>query len=178
MTYYVYRLVDPRTRKTFYIGKGKDKRCHDHVKQARRGGVGFKCDVIREIIAASLTVQIKIVREFEGEDEAFAYEKQLIDRIGLENLTNIMSGGREMSFAQVQTRSEMRRLIRSMSRMAKVLARYKEVGWRFCGKWYDLARTDVIQILSNGVQKAFDCLGESEANAEFMKYGVSVQNKT
>jgi len=29
--YYVYLYVDPRDGKVFYIGKGKDERCLDHL---------------------------------------------------------------------------------------------------------------------------------------------------
>jgi hypothetical protein len=30
---YVYRLLDPRTGKTFYIGKGVNNRVFDHINQ-------------------------------------------------------------------------------------------------------------------------------------------------
>ncbi len=34
--YYVYRLVDPNTGHTFYVGKGKGDRVFQHVKEANR----------------------------------------------------------------------------------------------------------------------------------------------
>ena len=33
--YYVYRLVDPRTLQTFYVGKGKGSRVFDHVRDVK-----------------------------------------------------------------------------------------------------------------------------------------------
>ena len=33
--YYVYRLVDPRTLQTFYVGKGCGDRVFQHVKDAQ-----------------------------------------------------------------------------------------------------------------------------------------------
>ena len=32
MDYYIYKLIDPRTGKPFYIGKGKGNRLHQHEK--------------------------------------------------------------------------------------------------------------------------------------------------
>ena len=34
LKFYVYRLVDPRTGQTFYVGKGKGNRVFDHIKAA------------------------------------------------------------------------------------------------------------------------------------------------
>ena len=31
INYYVYRLVDPMTGQTFYVGKGKEDRVFDHI---------------------------------------------------------------------------------------------------------------------------------------------------
>jgi hypothetical protein len=32
LAFYVYRLVDPRTRNTFYVGKAKGSRVFDHAR--------------------------------------------------------------------------------------------------------------------------------------------------
>ena len=32
--YYVYVLVDPRTKQVFYVGKGKGNRVFDHEREA------------------------------------------------------------------------------------------------------------------------------------------------
>lgn len=34
LSYYVYRLIDPRDGQTFYVGKGKENRVFQHVKCA------------------------------------------------------------------------------------------------------------------------------------------------
>ena len=34
LKYYVYRLIDPRTGQTFYVGKGKGNRVFEHAKNA------------------------------------------------------------------------------------------------------------------------------------------------
>lgn len=91
--FYVYDLIDPRDGKTFYVGKGTGDRLKEHVRDARKGEGGPKCDRIREILAEGLTVEERIVKEFENEAYAYAYEKRRIARIGLENLTNIAPGG-------------------------------------------------------------------------------------
>jgi hypothetical protein len=92
--FYVYRLIDPRDGKTFYIGKGKAKRLEAHEREARKGVLSKKCNKIRSITDAGLTVQKEIVREFKREDAAYRFEKKLIAESGLENLTNIEPGGR------------------------------------------------------------------------------------
>ena len=34
LQYYVYRLIDPRTGQTFYVGKGKGNRLYAHINDA------------------------------------------------------------------------------------------------------------------------------------------------
>ncbi|MBX3533396.1 MAG: GIY-YIG nuclease family protein [Xanthobacteraceae bacterium] len=92
--YYVYTLTDPRCGEVFYVGKGKGRRIAAHTKEALRGVQSHKCNKIRSIIADGHEVVSEVVREFKREDAAFRYEKKLIAKIGLENLTNIEPGGR------------------------------------------------------------------------------------
>ena len=92
--YYVYQLIDPRTSKTFYVGKGKNGRINAHEKEARRGEIHPKCDVIRSIEEDGLAVIKEEVKRFANEDAAYNFEKKLIKKIGLSNLTNLTHGGR------------------------------------------------------------------------------------
>lgn len=93
MRFYVYDLIDPRTGQIFYVGKGTGRRTHAHVKAARGGEPGKKCDRIREILAAGLTVEVSIIREFDDESLAYAFERRRIAKLGHASLTNIAPGG-------------------------------------------------------------------------------------
>ena len=98
LKYYVYRLVDPRNGKTFYIGKGKGNRVFDHVNDALKGDFSEgkaeseKIKTIREISACGLKVIHIIQRYGLDEHEAFIAESVLIDAYSLENLSNEISG--------------------------------------------------------------------------------------
>ena len=98
LKYYVYRLVDPRNGKTFYIGKGRGNRVFDHVNDALKGDFSEekaesdKIKTIREIIACGLKVIHIIQRYGLDEHEAFIAESVLIDAYSLENLSNEISG--------------------------------------------------------------------------------------
>ena len=96
---YVYCLVDPRTNKIFYIGKGKDNRVFQHASDAIKETDGsFKLDTIREIIRSNLEVKYYIIRHGLTDDEALLLESTLIDVFtykcfNLESvLTNIQAG--------------------------------------------------------------------------------------
>lgn len=94
---YVYILIDPRDGLPFYVGKGSKGRAKQHEKDVRRGSSHnknrAKTAVIQEIIDSGLTVQIKIASYHADDISALKAEIALIKEIGLENLTNIMSGG-------------------------------------------------------------------------------------
>lgn len=78
--YYVYRLVDPRDRKTFYIGKGKGNRVFSHVAEALAGERDTpKLSRIRDITAAGHTVEHIVHRHGLTEREALLLEAALID---------------------------------------------------------------------------------------------------
>ena len=55
---YAYALVDPRTDKIFYIGKGCGNRVFDHCNDAiNDDDESLKLNLIREIIAEGLKVK-------------------------------------------------------------------------------------------------------------------------
>lgn len=93
--WYVYELADPLTGIAFYIGKGKGARVDQHEKDAAKadGVCSEKINKIKELWAKGLQVQKRINAMFWDEQAAYDHETDLIDEIGLENLTNIMPGG-------------------------------------------------------------------------------------
>jgi hypothetical protein len=93
VSYYVYELIDPRDKSVFYVGKGTGKRIDHHELEARRGRVSRKCDRIREIESAGLLVAKRKVKQFSDEVEAYLFEADHIEALGLHNLTNVLPGG-------------------------------------------------------------------------------------
>lgn len=96
---YVYRLVDPRTGQTFYIGKGQSNRIFQHVKEAERlispdddgeDQISLKIQRIKEITAAGLHPIPIIHRHGLSEEVAFHVEAALID--AYDGLANIQTG--------------------------------------------------------------------------------------
>lgn len=95
--YYVYALIDPRTKKVFYVGKGKGNRIYAHVEASELVDVKEieKIKTIREIRASGKDVKHVVVRHGLTESEAFAVEAAIIDYIqGVQkyNLTNLQDG--------------------------------------------------------------------------------------
>ena len=96
---YVYALVDPRTDKIFYIGKGKDNRVFAHCNAAiSDDSESLKLNLIREIIAEGYEVKHYILRHKLSDAEAIIIESVLIDFLTYPEfnneslLTNIVSG--------------------------------------------------------------------------------------
>lgn len=102
LEHYVYRLVDPRTGLTFYIGEGHGNRVFDHAAGAlkfkakddsnkeREDSVTAKMQQIRDIHAANLEVITIIHRHGMDQKTAFEVEGALID--AYPGLTNIQNG--------------------------------------------------------------------------------------
>jgi len=96
LKWYVYRLVDPRNHKTFYVGKGRGNRIFHHVKctlkvTKRDTAVDLKFSLIREIKKTGQEVDYVIHRHnIEKQDVAFLIEASLIDVY--QNLANKVRG--------------------------------------------------------------------------------------
>jgi hypothetical protein len=96
---YVYALVDPRTDKIFYIGKGNGNRVFDHCNFAiKEDDESLKLNLIREIMAEGLNVKHYVLRHKLTDAEAIIVESVLIDLLSYPEfnneslLTNIVSG--------------------------------------------------------------------------------------
>jgi hypothetical protein len=88
--HYVYTLIDPRDNVPFYVGKGKNKRSHDHLRQARRGKCRNKHleHTIKQIWKAGHEVKIEVVQTFDHEIEAFLLERDKISKAKKKALAN------------------------------------------------------------------------------------------
>ena len=100
--YYVYELIDPRVNLPFYVGKGKDSRVYFHLSEKSRAKSDNerKFNKIQKIRKEGYEPEIKIVKYFENENDAYEYEEKLIKeygRIKYDNdgiLTNICESSR------------------------------------------------------------------------------------
>lgn len=97
--YYVYRLVDPRTLQTFYVGKGCGDRVFQHVinnvkslisQNGDEDEFSLKSQTIADILGSGKKVISIIHRRGLTEDEAFEVEAALID--AYPGLTNKQKG--------------------------------------------------------------------------------------
>jgi hypothetical protein len=90
--YYVYRLVDPRDGRTFYVGKGRGNRLFHHVAEATELAerTSLKLETIRDVEISGQKVRYIIHRHGLTEAEALLVESALID--AYEELSNAQLG--------------------------------------------------------------------------------------
>lgn len=93
MKYYVYQLIDPNTNLPFYIGKGSGNRAYMHNKFKDGNQNPYKDRYIKKLHQQGLEPVVDIVQYFDNENDAYTYEENLTESIGLGNLTNLVAGG-------------------------------------------------------------------------------------
>jgi len=97
MRYYVYKLLDPRTNVVFYVGKGTGNRAYSHNQFKDGNNNYYKDSIIRDLHKQNLEPIVEIIKYFADEQKAYKYEEQLIETIGIDNLTNITKNARPPS---------------------------------------------------------------------------------
>ena len=145
---YVYLLVDPRTGRPFYVGRGRNDRCFRHVRAARAGAEGQAkypmLERIREIESGRRTVRIDILRHGLSPDEALLVEAATHDALGLPGCPEL--GRQRRSAVEVGSFLAKRAKIKRAHQL--VLLRvgatgadtsYERVrhGWRIGRRWTD-----------------------------------------
>jgi hypothetical protein len=83
--YYIYEYIDPRTSLPFYIGKGKNNRKYNHLKNEKESKHENpdKFQIIQDILAEGLFPVIReIESNIEKESDAYAREDHYIFHYG------------------------------------------------------------------------------------------------
>ena len=81
--FYVYLLINPINNTIFYIGKGKNKRAEDHLKENKNGRISNakKHNIINEILSHGLEPNILIFENNLNEQDAYFIERLLIEKL-------------------------------------------------------------------------------------------------
>jgi hypothetical protein len=148
---YVYLLVDPRTGRPFYVGRGRGDRCFRHVEVARaapegttRSGKFDALDRIRDAEADGRTVRVDILRHGLTPDEARLVEAGVVDALGLGQETRL-GGSRRPAVevgADLAGRARFKRrhpvvLLRVGPHDADTAYGHARHGWRIGQRWVD-----------------------------------------
>jgi len=82
--YYVYELIDPRVNLPFYVGKGTGNRVYFHLSEQSRAKSENKrkYNKIQKLRKEGYEPEIKIVKYFDNEEDAYNYEEALIKQYG------------------------------------------------------------------------------------------------
>lgn len=115
---YVYALIDPRNRETFYIGKGVRRRCFQHERDVvnDRHPNANVSRRIRSILAAGLHVDVNFLAEGLSESDALRRERTEIAQ--RDALCNIAPGHGSPEDIR---RDRMRELLRRAKPISRVL---------------------------------------------------------
>ena len=153
---YVYLLVDPRTGRPFFVGRGRGDRCFDHVAAARsdrspdredaEGGQFPVLDRIRDAESDGREVRIDILRHGLTNGEASLVQAAVADALGIDGSTKLGSQRRsagEMDVALAK-RAKFKRfhqvvLLRVGGPGADASYDIARHSWRIGRRWIDPA---------------------------------------
>ncbi len=148
---YVYLLIDPRTGRAFYVGRGKGDRCHRHVAAARTTdadarGRHVALDRIREAESTGRPVRIDILRHGLSPAEARLVEAAAAEALGLAQETALGSQRRPAAEvgAALAKRARFKRshpvvLLRAGARGSDTGYEVVRHGWRIGRRWTDVS---------------------------------------
>ena len=152
LRWYVYLLVDPRTGRPFYVGRGRGDRCFHHVLEARTGGSAGgdrskypALDRIRQAESTGREVRVDILRHGMKGSEAALVEGAARDVLGLAGGADAPGHRRAATElgAQLAKRAKFKRphqvvLLRVGSIGADPSYEVARHGWRIGRRWIDL----------------------------------------
>ena len=99
LKFYVYLYSDPESGSVFYVGKGKGNRAFAHLEDRSESD---KVRYIKDIKSRGLEPRIEIlIHGLETEQDALRVEASVIDLVGLDHLTNQVSGYRSRTFGRM-----------------------------------------------------------------------------
>lgn len=121
--YYVYLYVDPRNDLPFYVGKGKNTRAYSHLSETVETTENKrKFYRIQSIRKQGLEPEVKILKYFQNENDAYDFEEHLIEKYGRYGydkagiLTNITLGNRPPSRKGKKMTEEQKEKMRGRKR--------------------------------------------------------------
>lgn len=85
--YYVYCLIDPRTDRPFYVGKGSGYRPIDHLRETKESTINIrKYNRLHKILDLGLKPRLSVFCNNLEENEAYGIEAELIRFYGREGM--------------------------------------------------------------------------------------------
>jgi|RhiMetdeSRZDD1v2_1073273.scaffolds.fasta_scaffold164997_2 uncharacterized protein len=102
LRYYVYVLIDPRTRRPFYVGKGHRRRVLDHFSSQQRSR---RARIINSLKRRNLSPSIDILTHgLADESTAYRIESAVIDTLSRDGLANKVRGKQSRVYGRMTLR--------------------------------------------------------------------------